>query len=144
MRGVLLGAYAGDRNHGNVPFSHRLLCRLPSLPFNKASLLFKLSLLEGGLLGGSLAAASTSASVKVACFFFAAATSRGMDSGEPVPRAIGETLRDCKAEIVQASMSIEGFTPTGWKIWRPGVMGEVPVVSWWFGGVCSGGGGTAL
>ena len=34
------------------------------------------------------------------------ASSRGMASGVPVPRAMGDTLRDARAEMVQASISM--------------------------------------
>lgn len=41
-----------------------------------------------------------------------------MDSGAPVPRAMGETLRDSRAEMVQASMSrvatVEAIDTVGW------------------------------
>ena len=116
-----------------LPFSHLRRCRLPSLPFSSASLLFMLSLLLGGRRGASTGFSSPSLS-KVTLRFLAS-SSRGMVRGVPVPRATGEMLRDCRADTVQASMSM----PVADWLAGVGLAGSwVPEVAY------SGGGGTAL
>ena len=116
-----------------IPFSHRLRCLLPSLPLSNKSRCFVLSRLEGGRRGSAaLSSDSWKATTRV-CSYTVTLSSRGIDSGVPVPRATGETLRDCSADIVHASISMAPFVT--------GVDGD----SKWVGAlVCSSGGGTAL
>lgn len=62
--------------------------------------------------------------------------SRGIERGVPVPRAMGETLSDWSAEMVQASMSMA--------VLDVGVAGKMLFAVVWLGGGVPGGGGTAL
>lgn len=52
-----------------------------------------------------MVAASSKATARD-CFLIGVSSSMGMASGVPVPRATGDTLSDCSAETVQASISI--------------------------------------
>lgn len=84
------------------------------MPLSNASLLFIESLRAACLRGlyAVFAARGSTASLS------RSRVSRGIESVTPVPRADGDTLRDCKAETVHDSIS----TPAGaaWGCWDGG------------------------
>lgn len=106
-----------------------------------ASLRFWLSRAEGGRRRGVTRAASVEEVTIVTCCRLierlegVARASRGIVRGDPVPRAMGETLSDWSAEMVQASMSMAELGAA--------VAGKMLLAVAWLGGD-SGGGGTAL
>lgn len=106
-----------------------------------ASLRFWLSRVEGGRRRGVTRAASAEEVTIVTCWRLierlegVARASRGIVRGDPVPRAMGETLSDWSAEMVQASMSMAELDAV--------VAGKMLAIAW-LGGGDSGGGGTAL
>lgn len=117
-----------ESREGSLPFSHRRLCRLPSLPFNSASRRAMLSRREGGREGGlrggvtssskltvrvTPSAVSVCAKVAVFAGFERTYSSMGIVKGDPTPRAAGETLSDCRADIVHASISIPVYSEAG-------------------------------
>jgi hypothetical protein len=112
------------------------------LPFRRASLCFWLSRAEGGRRRVVIRAASFEDATIVTCWRLAerlegvVRTSRGIDRGLPMPRAMGETLSDWSAEMVQASMSMAELDV--------GVTGKMLFAVIWLGGGDPGGGGTAL
>ena len=109
-----------------IPFSHRLLCLLPSLPFKSASLLTMLSRLEGGLRGsrGGDGVPLSNCTVLISpleVVVVLVRSSIGIASGVPVPLATGDTLSDCSADIVHASISMPVLD---WRAVFLGVVGD--------------------
>lgn len=109
---ALLAKVIHQRKREHSLFSQRRRCLLPSLPLSKASLFTMLSRLDVGLRGGvggdgdlfpsNLTAFGSPSLMGVLLMRW----SRGIASGELMPRAAGDTLRLCRAAIVQASMSM--------------------------------------